>query len=148
MGTNKDAPTQLVLLLQVVTPPFSIATAALGIGPKDLLNDLQTMGLVFKNLRIYAEAIDGKVSHYRDKNGPECDAVVHRRNGTYGLIEIKLGGDTLIEEGATSLLKLTSKIDTTKMPAPSFLMVLCAKAPFAYRRKDGVCIVPGSCLKD
>ncbi|MEE3487265.1 MAG: DUF4143 domain-containing protein [Bulleidia sp.] len=130
----------------------SIATAALGIGPEDLLNDLNTMELLFENmavrdLRVYAEALDGKIFHYRDKSGLECDAVLHRRNGTYGLIEIKLGGDKLIKEGAENLLKLAEKIDTDKMKAPSFLMVLCAKAPMAYKREDGVIVAPICTLK-
>lgn len=130
----------------------SIAAAASGIGPKDLLNDLNTMGLFFENLcirdlRIYAEPLDGSIYHYRDKNDLECDAVLHLRNGSYALIEIKLGGDTLINEGADNLKKLASKINTDRMKEPSFLMVLCAKAPFAYRREDGVWIVPICCLK-
>ena len=130
----------------------SIATAALGIGPQDLLNDLRTMGLFFENLcirdlRIYADALDGRVYHYRDKSDLECDAVLHRRNGSYALIEVKLGGDTLIEEGAVNLRRLVSRIDTTKMKEPAFLMVLCAKAPFAYRRSDGVFVVPVTSLK-
>lgn len=131
----------------------SIATAALGVGPKDLINDLNTFGLLFetlaiRDLRIYAEAIDGEVFHYRDKNGLECDAVVHLRNGNYGLIEIKLGGETLIEEGAASLKKLAGKIDTERMNAPSFMMVLTAIGAYAYQRKDGVFVVPIGCLKD
>lgn len=131
----------------------SIASAALGLGPNDLINDLNTMGLIFENLcirdlRVYADSLDGQIYHYRDKNGLECDAVIHLRNGDYGLIEIKLGGDKLIEEGAKSLLKLSDKIDTTKMKKPSFLMVLCGVAPFAYQRKDGVFVVPVGCLKD
>lgn len=131
----------------------SIATAALGIGPNDLMNDLETMGLFFetmcvRDLRVYADAIDGEVFHYRDKNGLECDAVVHLRNGKYGLIEIKLGGDTLIEEGVTNLKKLADKIDTTRMKVPSFLMVLTAVGDYAYKRKDGVFVVPIGCLKD
>lgn len=131
----------------------SIATAALGVGPKDLMNDLNTFGLLFetmaiRDLRTYAEALDGEVFHYRDKNGLECDAVVHLRNGNYGLIEIKLGGETLIEEGAANLKKLADKIDTTKMNAPSFLMVLTAVGAYAYQRKDGVLVVPIECLKD
>ena len=130
----------------------SIGAASLGIGPADLMNDLNTMGLLFENLavrdlRVYAEMLDGTVYHFRDKNGLECDAVLHLRNGSYALIEVKLGGDALIEDGAKNLLKLAEKIDTTKMKAPSFLMILCAKAPFAYRRKDGVIIAPISCLK-
>lgn len=131
----------------------SIATAVCGLGPQDLINDLNTMGLFFetlcvRDLRVYAEALDGKVYHYRDKNGLECDAVVHLRNGAYGLVEIKLGGETLIDEGARTLNSLASKIDTSKMKAPSFLMVLTGMGDYAYQRKDGVLVVPISCLKD
>ena len=131
----------------------SIATASLGIGPKDLVNDLKLMGLIFENLcirdlRIYADALDGDVYHYRDKTGLECDAVVHLRNGEYGLIEIKLGGDDLINEGAHNLITLSEKIDTDKMHKPAFMMVLCGIAPCAYKREDGVFVVPISCLKD
>ena len=131
----------------------SIATAALGMGPSDLVYDLETFGLVFetlcmRDLRVYAEALQGNVYHYRDKNGLECDAVVHLRNGSYGLIEIKLGGDKLIAEGVKTLTALSDKIDTTRMKKPSFLMVLTANGPYAYRRDDGVYIVPISCLKD
>ena len=125
----------------------SIAAASIGIGPNDLQNDLNTMGFFFENmcirdLRVYAEMLDGDVYHYRDKTGLECDAVVHLRNGSYGLIEVKLGGDDLIEEGSSSLQALASSIDTSKMPAPSFLMVLTAITPFAYIRSDGVYVVP------
>jgi hypothetical protein len=130
----------------------SIATAALGLGPSDLLNDLNTMGLFFetlavRDLRVYADALDGKVYHYRDKTGLECDAVLHLRNGHYGLIEIKLGGDKLIEEGVKTLTDLSKKIDTTKMPNPSFLMVLTGIGDYAYRRADGVYVVPIGCLR-
>ena len=130
----------------------SIATAALGLGPKDLLNDLNTMGLIFENLcirdlRVYADVLDGSIYHYRDKTNLECDAVMHLRSGAYGLIEVKLGGDPYIEEGAQNLIALANKIDTSKMKVPSFLMVLCGVAPFAYKREDGVCVVPISCLK-
>ena len=131
----------------------SIAIAALGIGPNDLLNDLETMGLLFetlcvRDLRVYAEANDGNVYHYRDKTGLECDTVVHLRNGSYGLIEIKLGGETRIEEGAANLNALAEKIDTTKMKKPSFKMVLTAVGQYAYMRTDGVMVVPIGCLKD
>ena len=130
----------------------SIATAALGIGPKDLLDDLKTMGFLFENLcvrdlRIYTDYLDGTVYHYRDKNGLECDAVIHLRNGSYGLVEIKLGGDKLIEEGVKTLKDLASKIDTENMSKPSFMAVLCAKAPFAYKRNDGVCVIPITALR-
>jgi predicted AAA+ superfamily ATPase len=130
----------------------SIAAVALGIGPEDLLKDLNTMGFLFENLcirdlRIYADYLDGTVYHYRDKNGLECDAVIHLRNGSYGLVEIKLGGDTLIEEGAETLKNLASKIDTGSMKEPAFMLVLCGKAPFAYQREDGVYVAPIACLK-
>ena len=131
----------------------SIGVTSLGIGPNDLISDLQTMGLFFetlcvRDLRVYADALDGKVYHYRDKTGLECDAVVHLRNGKYGLVEIKLGGDMNIEAGAKTLKTLAEKIDTDKMRAPSFLMVLTGTAKYAYRRKDGVWVVPVGCLKD
>lgn len=130
----------------------SIAAAALGIGPDDLMSDLNTMGLLFetlcvRDLRIYADALDGKLYHYRDKNGLECDAVIHLRNGSFGLIEIKLGGEKLINEGISSLNKLAGKIDTTKMKQPSFLMVLTGVGAYAYQRPDGIWVVPIDCLK-
>lgn len=131
----------------------SIATAALGIGPDDLLNDLKTFGFLFetlcvRDLRVFADALNGEVYHYRDKDGQECDAVVHLRNGKYGLIEIKLGGDKLIEEGAASLKAMQAKIDTDKMKTASFLMVLTGVGDYAYRRRDGVYVVPIGCLKN
>lgn len=132
----------------------SIATAALGMGPKDLINDMETFGLIFetlavRDLRVYAESLDGKVYHYRDKNNLECDAVVHLRNGSYGLIEIKIGGTDLINGGAANLKLLSDKIDTTKMKKPSFLMVLTGIGDYAYKRPDdGVLVVPIGCLKN
>ena len=130
----------------------SIAAAALALGPQDLLNDLCTFGLFFesmaiRDLRVYADAHDGEIYHYRDAKGLECDAVFHRRNGTYGLIEIKLGGIENIEKGATNLKELEKRIDTDKMKAPSFLMVLIGVGDYAYRRKDGVYVIPIGCLK-
>lgn len=130
----------------------SVAAAALQIGPQVLLNDPKTFGYLFKNLcvrdlRVYADALRGNLFHYRDKNDLECDAVLHRKNGSYGLIEIKLGGKEAIAHGAETLTRLAQKIDTTKMPAPSFLMVLTAAGDFAYRRADGVLVVPLACLK-
>lgn len=129
----------------------SIATASLGLGPDDLLNDLQTMGFLFENLcirdlRVYAQTIDGQVYHYRDRNNLECDAVVHLRNGRYGLVEIKLGGDSLIEEGAKTLKRLEKNLDTDKMKSPSFKMILTAVGDYAYKREDGILIVPVTCL--
>lgn len=131
----------------------SIGVAALGVGPNDLINDLSTMGLFFesmcvRDLRVYADALEGTIYHYRDSKGLECDAVLHLRNGSYGLIEIKLGGEKNIEEGAKNLKLLASKIDTTKMKAPSFLMILTGTTKYAIRREDGVYIVPIGCLKD
>lgn len=131
----------------------SIAVAALGLGPDDLVNDLHTFGFLFetlciRDLRIYADSLSGEVNHYRDKDGLECDAVIHLRNGKYGLIEIKLGGDTLIEEGARNLKAMEAKIDTDKMNTPSFLMVLTGVGNYAYRRKDGVFVVPIGSLKN
>lgn len=131
----------------------SIGVAALGVGPNDLINDLSTMGLFFesmcvRDLRVYADALEGTIYHYRDSKGLECDAVLHLRNGSYGLIEIKLGGEKNIEEGAKNLKLLASKIDTTKMKAPSFLMILTGTTKYAIRREDGVYVVPIGCLKD
>lgn len=131
----------------------SIASASLGLGPEDLLNDLNTFGLLFetlcvRDLRIFAESLNGSVYHYRDNTGLECDAVIHLRNGKYGLIEIKLGGDSLIEEGAKSLKKLKDCIDTTKMNKPSFLMVLTGIGKYAYKREDGVLVIPIGVLKN
>lgn len=131
----------------------SIACAALGIGPDDLINDLNTFGFIFeclcvRDLRVYAQPLDGKVYHFRDRTGLECDAVVHLRNGSYGLIEIKLGGEKLINEGAANLIELRNRIDTTKMRLPSFEMVLTAVGEYAYKRTDGILVVPVGCLKD
>ena len=131
----------------------SVGVAALGLGPNDLIGDLNTFGLFFetmciRDLRVYADALDGGVYHYRDKNGLECDAVVHLRNGSYGLIEIKLGGEKLIEQGAKTLTSLANIIDTSRMKAPSFCMVLTGVGDFAYRRTDGVYVVPIGCLKN
>lgn len=131
----------------------SIATAALGMGPKDLINDMATFGFIFetlaiRDLRVYADALDGKVYHYRDKNNLECDAVIHLRNGSYGLVEVKIGGTEPIREGAESLKTLSSKIDSTRMKTPSFMMVLTGIGEFAYKRpEDGVLVVPIGCLK-
>lgn len=86
--------------------------------------------------------------HYRDKTELECDAVVHLRNGSYGLIEIKLGGDKLIEEGVETLKKLRDKLDTSKMKNPSFMMILVGVGKYAYKRNDGIFVVPLGCLKD
>ena len=131
----------------------SIGTAALGIGPKDLINDIKSFGFFFedmvvRDLRVYAEVLDGKLYHYRDSNGLECDTVLHRRNGSYALLEVKLGGQELIEEGAKNIIKLANSIDTEKMPAPSFMAVIIGVGKYAYQREDGVYVIPIGCLKD
>ena len=131
----------------------SIGTASLGLGPKDLINDLKSFGFFFedmvvRDLRVYAEALDGKLYHYRDSTGLECDTVLHRRNGSYALLEVKLGGKDLIDEGAANMLKLSQSIDTDKMPAPSFMAVIIGVGKYAYRRDDGVYVIPIGCLKD
>lgn len=131
----------------------SIAVASLGLGPNDLINDIKTFGFIFeslciRDLRVYAEANNGKVYHYRDSSDLECDAVIHLRNGSYGLVEIKLGGDNLIQEGAENLIKLKNKIDTKIMNNPSFMMILTATGNYAYKREDGVFVIPIGCLKD
>ena len=131
----------------------SIAATALESGPQDLLADLRTFGFLFeilcvRDLRVFADALGGEVYHYRDKNGLECDTVIHLRNGTYGLVAIKLGGEKLIEEGSANLRTLSAKIDTNKMKAPAFLMVLTGTGDYAYRRADGMYVIPIGCLKD
>lgn len=131
----------------------SIAAAALYIGPDDLINDLKAAGVFFeslaiRDLRVYADALDGELFHFRNAVGLECDAVLHRRNGTYALIEIKLGGNDQIEKGALTLNKLAGQINLDKMPAPSFKMVLTAVGEYSYRRpQDGVWVVPIGCLR-
>jgi predicted AAA+ superfamily ATPase len=129
----------------------SIATASLGLSPADLINDLKTFGLLFeslcvRDLRAYADALDGEVYHYRDRSGLECDAVLHLRNGSYALIEIKLGGDLLIEEASKTLIALREKIDTDKMKAPAFCMILTATTTHSYTQQNGVHLVPISVL--
>ncbi len=131
----------------------SIAAAALRIGPDDLVNDLRTFGFLFENmvirdLRVYAESIDGDVYHYLDRDNLECDAVIHLRNGKYGLVEIKLGGEANIEKGAGSLNRLEAKIDVSAMNAPSFKMVIVGVGQHAYKRRDGVIVMPVTCLKN
>ena len=131
----------------------SIACRALNIFPEDLMNDLSSFGLFFedfavRDLSIYAQALRREVRHYRDNAGLECDAVVHLEDGRWGAIEIKLGGDKLIEDGAHSLTLLKEKIeDKSSEPAPSFLMILTARGSL-YRREDGIFVVPINCLRE
>lgn len=130
----------------------SIACRSLGVSPEDLLSDLESFGLFFedmavRDLRVYASVLGGEVRHYRDNAGLECDAVVHLEDGRWGAIEIKLGGDKLIEEGATSLKTLKAKIEQkSDERAPSFLMVLTAVGS-SYLREDGVYVTPINLLK-
>jgi predicted AAA+ superfamily ATPase len=130
----------------------SIATAALGLGPEDLMNDIRTYGMFFeamvvRDLRVYATALNGDVSHYLDRNGLECDAVVHLRNGTSGLVEVKLGGRSLIEEGAKTLNELSGIIDTSRQKEVAFKMVITATGDFAYQRQDGIIVCPVGALR-
>ena len=130
----------------------SIATAALGLGPEDLMNDIRTYGMFFeamvvRDLRVYAAALNGDVSHYLDRNGLECDAVVHLRNGTSGLVEVKLGGESLIEEGARTLNELSGIIDTSRQKEVAFKMVVTATGDCAYQRQDGIIVCPVGALR-
>lgn len=125
----------------------SLATAALGLTPRDLMNDLVRMGFLFKNLcirdlRVYAEVLDANLSQYRDRTGLACDAVLQRRNGSFGLIQVCLGGDRAIDEAAQILHRLLTKLDLQNTQNPAFLAVLCAIAPSAYQREDGIWAVP------
>ena len=129
----------------------SIAAAVLRAKPESLLQDFNSFGLLFeslciRDLRVYAQAIDGEVFHYRDKNGLEADAIVHLKDGRWGAVEVKMGSKE-IEEAAKNLKILHDRVNLDKMREPSFLMVLTC-TEFGYRRKDGVYIVPIGCLKD
>ncbi len=130
----------------------SLAMAALKATDKDLLQDFNTFGLMFeamciRDLRIYSQNLEGEVFYYRDKNGLECDAVVHLHNGRWAAIEVKLGGNEVLDEAAKNLLKFKEVIDVNKMNEPSFLMILTA-TEYAYRREDGVIVCPLGCLKN
>ena len=130
----------------------SIACRSLGITPDDLKHDLNSFGLFFedfavRDLSVYANHIGGTIKHYRDNAGLECDAVIHLEDGRWGGIEIKLGGDELINEGAESLKTLRNKIvEKSDEKAPSFLLVLTAVGG-AYKREDGVYVSPINLLK-
>ncbi len=131
----------------------SLAAASLRIGPKDLIGDIRTMGFFFealavRDLRVYAESLDGDVYHYRDNLDNECDAVIHLRNGKYALLEVKLGGETLINEGAETLKKVLRRIDTDKMGEPSFMAVITRTERYSYRRDDGILVIPIGALKN
>lgn len=130
----------------------SIAVASLRATDKDLLKDFNTFGLIFetlciRDLKIYSQNIDGEVFYYRDKSGLECDSVIHLHDGRWGAIEIKLGSDIAIDEAAKNLLKFRNSIDITEMNEPSFLMVLTG-TEYAYRREDGIYVIPLGVLKN
>lgn len=134
---------------QFVDP--SIAAAVMRLTPSRLLEDFNYFGFLFeslcdRDLRIYAEAIDGQVFHYRDGSGLEADAVIALNDGRWAAVEVKLGSKE-IEDAAVHLLELKNKVNTEKMREPSFLMILTG-TEIAYRRVDGVYVVPLGCLKD
>ena len=134
---------------QFVDP--SIAAAVLRLTPSRLLEDFNYFGFLFeslcdRDLRIYAEAIDGQVFHYRDASGLEADAVIALNDGRWAAVEVKLGSKE-IEDAAVHLLELKNKVNTEKMREPSFLMILTG-TEIAYRREDGVYVVPLGCLKE
>lgn len=131
----------------------SIACQSLSISPNDLLNDIKSFGLFFedfavRDLRVYASVLDGDIRHYRDNAGLECDAIIHLNNGTWGAIEIKLGGNELIDYGAKRLNTLKNKLfEKSNTQAPSFMMILTAYGP-CYKRNDGIYVVPINMLRD
>ena len=131
----------------------SLAAASLRIGPQDLINDLNTMGFFFealavRDLRVYAESLDGDVYHYRDNLDNECDVVIHLRDGRYALLEVKLGGERLIDEGVKTLKGVLRRIDTDKMGEPAFMAIITGTERYAYRRDDGIIILPLGALKN
>lgn len=131
----------------------SLAAASLRVGPSDLMKDLNTLGfffeaLVVRDLRVYAESLDGDVYHYRDNLENECDVVIHLKNGRYALIEVKLGGESLIEEGVETLKGVLRRIDTSKMGEPAFMAVVTGTDRYAYKRDDGIMIIPIGTLKN
>ena len=128
----------------------SIATAVMGISANRLMEDFNTFGYLFeslciRDLRIYANLLDGSVFHYRDKTGLESDAVIVLRDGSWAAVEVKMGAHEF-DSAAENLRKFVNRVDTAKMREPSFLMILSA-TEFAYRRKDGIYVVPLGCLK-
>lgn len=132
----------------------SLAVAALGVSPKDLMLDINTFGLLFENLvdrdlSIYVNGIGGYIEHYRDRYGLECDSVIHLNDGRYGLIEVKLGSMKGIKEAEEHLLKLKSLIEKNKkMRKPEFLMIITGITDIAYTTNNDIMVVPIGCLKD
>ena len=131
----------------------SLAAASLRIGPQDLINNLNTTGFFFealavRDLRVYAESLDGDVYHYKDNLDNECDVVIHLRDGRYALLEVKLGGERLIDEGVRTLKDVLRRIDTDKMGKPAFMAIITGTERYAYRRDDGIIILPLGALKN
>ena len=129
----------------------SIAVAAIGTSPHGILEDFNYFGFLFeslcaRDLRIYSEPLRGTIRHYHDHNDLEADLIITLDDGRWAAVEVKLGSRE-IDEGASHLLKLSSNINTNRFTAPSFLMVLTG-GEFAYRREDGVYVIPIGCLKD
>lgn len=129
----------------------SLATAVMRINPEGVLADFEYFGFLFESLctrdiRIYAQANDADVFHYRDKTGLEADLIIRQRNGKWAAIEIKLGNKQ-IEEAAQNLLALRAKIDEEKMGKDAFLMIVTG-GQYAYQRNDGIWVVPIGCLRD
>ena len=134
---------------QLVDP--SIATAIMRMDASRLLRDLETFGFLFeslctRDLRIYTQVNDGEIFHYRDKNDLEVDLIISLHDGRWAPVEVKLG-EHQIEEAAANLIKLKNKVDTSRIGEPSFMMVLTG-GQYAYRRPDGICVVPLGCLRD
>ena len=131
----------------------SLAAASLRIGPQDLINNLNITGFFFealavRDLRVYAESLDGDVYHYKDNLDNECDVVIHLRDGRYALLEVKLGGERLIDEGVRTLKDVLRRIDTDKMGKPAFMAIITGTERYAYRRDDGIIILPLGALKN
>ncbi len=129
----------------------SIAAAVMRLSPQKIMDDFNYFGFLFeslcdRDLRVYADAMDGELFHYRDSSGLEADAVIALNDGRWAAIEIKLGTKE-VEEAAKHLLALKQRVNTQKMREPAFLMIITGEG-LAYQRKDGVFIVPVGCLKN
>ena len=130
----------------------SIASAALGLTPKGLFKDITTFGLLFeslviRDLRIYCDSIRAKLYKYRDSKKREADAVIQFDDGSWALVEVKLGGEEDIKAACDNLMKIASDIDIEKTGKPAFLMVV-TKNKFAYKTQEGIYVVPLACLKN
>lgn len=130
----------------------SIATAALGIGPSDLLNDLNSFGFFFedfavRDISIYADAIGGRLKHYRDSSGQEVDVIVELADGEYGAIEIKIASEDNINHAISSLQKFEQKIIKNNLKKPKFKMIITSHGA-CYKTNDGIFVVPINCLKN